>query len=96
MSNRHDATPTASNEHRGSPANGLSVHAWSRPHRVSLTVGSQQVIGHALAERGGRDGHQILVSLNGGHLTWVAAQRVTPCPPPQTQATGPHHAPNRG
>lgn len=95
MSSRHNATPTASDEHRGSPASGLSISAWSRPQPVSLTVGNQQVIGHALAERGGRDGRQILVSLNGGHLSWVAAQRVRPCPPPQTQPTDPHHAPNR-
>ena len=97
MTSHHGATtgPTAKQDESTPSPTGLDVDAWSRPQPVSLTVGSRQVTGHALAERNGRDGRQILVCLDGDHLTWVAAQRVfplttPPAPAPDAQGSTDH------
>ena len=67
--------------------NGLTVRAWSRPRRVSVAVGRHRVTGQALAERTGPGDREILVSLDGGHLNWVPAARVSPPPDPPTGAS---------
>ena len=67
--------------------NGLIVRAWSRPQRVCVTVGRHRVPGQALAERNGQGDREILVSLDGGHLNWVSAARVSPPPDPPTGAS---------